>query len=295
MLNAYSISCIQHPETGRELEFGTIVPATLKKRIMVAGGGPAGMKVACIAAARGHKVTLCESASTLGGQVNLAQLLPGRTEFGGLVTNLRRELENESVEIRLNMPVTPKLVNEEDPDAVIIATGAVPFSSYIEGAEEAHVVTARQVLEGKVNIGARAVVADWRCDWVGLGLAERLARDGCHVRLAVNGMVAGQTIPQYARDAWLGILHKLGVEIIPHVRLFGVDSKDAYFQHTLSGEPVVMETVDTLVTALGNAPNTELEQALNKIAVPHHVIGDSLSPRTAEEAILEGLKVGSAL
>ncbi|MFL2823556.1 MAG: FAD-dependent oxidoreductase [Paracoccaceae bacterium] len=295
MLNACSISCIQHPETGRELEFGILVPTTLKKRIMVAGGGPAGMKAACIAAARGHKVTLYESSGTLGGQVNLAQLLPGRTEFGGLATNLRRELENESVEIRLNMPVTPKLVNEECPDAVIVATGAVPFSSYIEGVEDAHVVTAWQVLEGKVNIGARAVVADWRCDWVGLGLAERLARDGCHVRLAVNGMVAGQTIPQYARDAWLAILHKLGVEIIPYVRLFGVDSKDAYFQHTLSGEPVVMETVDTLVTALGNAPNTELEQALNELAVPHHVIGDSLSPRTAEEAILEGLKVGAAL
>ena len=295
MLNACSISCIQHPETGRELEFGILVPATAKKRIMVAGGGPAGMKAACIAAARGHKVTLYESAGKLGGQVNLAELLPGRTEFGGLAINLRRELENESVEIRLNLPVTPKLVNEECPDAVIVATGAVPFSSYIEGAEDAHVVTAWQVLEGKVNIGARAVVADWRCDWVGLGLAERLARDGCHVRLAVNGMVAGQTIPQYARDAWLGNLHKLGVEIIPHVRLFGVDSKDAYFQHTLSGEAVVMETVDTLVTALGNAPNTELEQALNKIAVPHHVIGDSLSPRTAEEAILEGLKIGVAL
>ena len=295
MLNACSISCIQHPETGRELEFGILVPVTAKKRIMVAGGGPAGMKAACIAAARGHKVTLYESAGKLGGQVNLAQLLPGRTEFGGLATNLRRELENESVEIRLNMPVTPKLVSEEGPDAVIVATGALPFSSYIEGAEDAHVVTAWQVLEGKVNIGARAVVADWRCDWVGLGLAERLARDGCHVRLAVNGMVAGQTIPQYARDAWLGNLHKLGVEIIPHVRLFGADSKDAYFQHTLSGEPVVMETVDTLVTALGNTPNTELEQALKEIAVPHHVIGDSLSPRTAEEAILEGLKIGAAL
>jgi len=295
MLNACSISCIQHPETGRELEFGILVPVTAKKRIMVAGGGPAGMKAACIAAARGHKVTLYESSGKLGGQVNLAQLLPGRTEFGGLATNLMRELENESVEIRLNMPVTPKLVNEEGPDAVIVATGAVPFSSYIEGAEDAHVVTAWQVLEGKVNIGARAVVADWRCDWVGLGLAERLALDGCHVRLAVNGMVAGQTIPQYARDAWLGNLHKLGVEIIPHVRLFGADSKDAYFQHTLSGEPVVMETVDTLVTALGNTPNTELEQALKEIAVPHHVIGDSLSPRTAEEAILEGLKIGAAL
>ena len=236
-----------------------------------------------------------ETAGALGGQVNLAQLLPGRSEFGGVTTNLLRELENAGVAIRLNVPITQELVKEESPDAVVVATGAVPYSSFIEGAEEAHVVTAWQVLEGKANIGARAVVADWRCDWVGLGLAERLARNGCHVRLAVNGMVAGQTIPQYARDAWLGNLHKLGVEIIPHVRLFGIDPEDAYFQHTLSGEPVVLEAVDTLVTALGHTPNTELERALKELAVPHHVIGDSLSPRTAEEAILEGLKIGASL
>ena len=156
-------------------------------------------------------------------------------------------------------------------------------------------VTAWQVLQGEASIGARSVIADWCCDWVGLRLAERLARDGCHVRLAVNGMVAGQTIPQYARDAWLGNLHKLGVEIVTHVRLFGIDAEDAYFQHTLSGEPVVLEAVDTLVTALGHTTNTELEKALSQLGIPHQLIGGSLSPRTAEEAILEGLRVGANL
>ena len=62
-----------------------------------------------------------------------------------------------------------ELVKEEGPDAVIVATGAVPYSAKIEGADEAHVVTAWQVLQGKVNVGARAVIADWRCDWVGAG------------------------------------------------------------------------------------------------------------------------------
>ncbi|NBR40691.1 MAG: oxidoreductase, partial [Alphaproteobacteria bacterium] len=119
--------------------------------------------------------------------------------------------------------------------------------------------------------------------------------DGCHVRLAVNGMVAGQTIPQYARDAWLGKLHKLGVEIIPHVRLFGIDAEDAYFQHTLNGEPVILNEVDTLVTALGHAPDTALENALEGLGIPYHVIGDCLSPRTVEEAIYEGLKIAATL
>jgi len=157
------------------------------------------------------------------------------------------------------------------------------------------VVSAWQVLEDQANVGARAVIADWRCDWVGMGLAERLARDGCHVRLAVNGMVAGQTIPQYARDSWLGDLHKLGVKIIPHMRLYGADAQDAYFQHTLSDEPVILEEVDTVVTALGTQSVTTLEAELADWPGEVHVIGDALCPRTVEEAVLEGLKVASAI
>ena len=137
----------------------------------------------------------------------------------------------------------------------------------LEGAEEGHVVEAWAVLRGEANIGGRVVIADWRCDWIGLGLAERLALDGCHVRLAVNGMVAGQTIPQYARDVWLGRLHRLGVEIVPHVRPYGVDGETAYFQHTLSGEPVIFDGVDTLVTALGHRPGPELQHRIKRVGV----------------------------
>jgi pyruvate/2-oxoglutarate dehydrogenase complex dihydrolipoamide dehydrogenase (E3) component len=162
----------------------------------------------------------------------------------------------------------------------------------IQGAEEAHVVNPWQVLDGKANVGGSVIIADWRCDWIGLGLAELLVKQGCHVRLAVNGMVAGQNIPQYARDAWIGKLHKLGVEIITHMRVVGVDSEDAYFQHTLSGEPVILNSVDTLVTALGHSAETKLEEDLSKHGISHYIIGDCLSPRTVEEAILEGLKVG---
>ena len=125
------------------------------------------------------------------------------------------------------------------------------------------------------------------CDGLfALGLAERLA---------INGMIAGQTIPQYTPDAWLGNLHKLRMEIITQVRLFGIDAEDAYFQHTVSGKPMVLEAVDTLVTAVGHTPNTELEKPLIQPGIPHQLIGGSLSPRTTEEAILEGLRVGATL
>jgi NADPH-dependent 2,4-dienoyl-CoA reductase/sulfur reductase-like enzyme len=295
MLMGYPISCIQHPETGRERRYGRRVPAVPSRRVLVAGGGPAGMKAAAVAAERGHQVTLCEASPRLGGQALLAQLLPGRAEFGGIVSNLEREMALAGVEVRRNRAVDAALVRELAPDAVIVATGARPRRPPIEGGEAAHVVDAWQVLRDEVNVGASVVVADWRCDWVGLGIAEKLARAGCRVRLCVNGYMPGQTIQQYVRDNWVGILHKLGVEIIPYVRLFGADGDAVYLQHTTSGEPVICEAVDTLVLAQGHDSVAELEGELADFAGEVQLIGDCLAPRTAEEAVLEGLRVAAAL
>ena len=296
MLNGKPISCIQSPETGRELTFNKLKPPLKKRQILIIGGGPAGMKAATVAASRGHEVKLIEASSKLGGQINLAEKLPGRSEFGGITTNLANKLNRQNVEIKLNTKVSADFVMQEAPEVVILATGGRSFEPIIEGRENAHVVTAWQILEGKANVGSRVAIADWRCDWVGLGLAELLARQGCHVRLACNGMVPGQTVNQYVRDNWLGILHKLNVETLTHLRLHGVDSEDAYFQHTLSGEPVILNNVDTLVTAFGAGSSNTLEKDLkNNFHSKLHVIGDALSPRTVEEAILDGLKTSTAI
>jgi hypothetical protein len=108
-------------------------------------------------------------------------------------------------------------------------------------------------------------------------------------------MTAGQSIPQYARDKWLGDLHRLGIEVIPYARLYGADQDSAYFQHTLSGEPLVLEGVDTIVTSLGHQPVTTLADDLGDWDGDIHIIGDCLSPRTVEEAVLEGLRIGSQI
>lgn len=291
----YAISCIQHPETGRELTYGKKVRTLTARKVLVAGGGPAGMKAAAVLAQRGHDVTLYESESRLGGQANLAQLLPGRSEFGGIVTNLAREMELAGVTVRRNTRVSKKLVVEAQAFATVIATGAKPRRQAFEGADSMHVVDAWQVLSGKANVGSSVLITDWRADWIGMGVAEKLARDGCKVRLCVNGVMAGELVPYYVRDNQVGELHKLGVEIITYARLFGAGENTVYLQHTANGEPMIYENIDTLVLAEGHEPETSLEEELSSWPGEIHVIGDAAAPRSAEEAVLEGLKVGSLI
>ena len=123
-LNHHRISCIQRPETGREALYEPLPAADVPRSVMVVGGGPGGMKAAVTAARRGHKVTLYEKEKRLGGQAQLAQLLPGRAEFGGLITNLERELELAGVIVEFEQTMNMRDVQEAAPDAVIVATGA---------------------------------------------------------------------------------------------------------------------------------------------------------------------------
>ena len=287
------ISCIQNPLSGREITLGKHIEAETKRKILVAGGGPGGMKAAAVAAERGHSVSLCEASPRLGGQALLAQLLPNRSEFGGIVDNLRHEMVLAGVQIRVNTPVDRALIEQEQPDAVIIATGATPFhpenETGMEISDDVHLVDAWQILRGEVNPGSRVVVADWRCDWVGLGVAEKLALEGCSVRLCIDGEMLGQNLQLYVRTHWAGVMHKLGVQLIPYARLYGADGDTVYFHHNASGEAIICEGVDTLVIAQGHKQNTTLEEEIRDLGIETHLIGDCLSPRSAEEAVYEGL------
>ena len=290
-----SISCIQNPESGRERVFPPPTPAASPKTVLVVGGGPAGMKAAVEAARRGHRVTLAESGNRLGGQALVAQLLPGRQEFGGLITNLEHEMKTLDINIETGVTVDRAYVERMKPDDVIVATGSVSYRPEMEGEPTCDVVTAEDILTGTVKPGSDVVIADSRCDWVGIGVAEKLAQEGCRVRLAVNGVQPGEDIMPYLRDHAAGRLFNLGVEVIPYVRLFGADGDTVYLEHTAALAPVILEGVDTLVLCIGQVPRRTLLDELQGLNIALHDIGDCRAARTAEEAVLEGHKAALAL
>ncbi|MBF3246601.1 oxidoreductase, partial [Pseudomonas aeruginosa] len=172
---------------------------------------------------------------------------------------------------------------------VIVATGAEPYWPPFERGGELQVVDAWQVLRGEVRVGRSVLVTDWRGDWIGPGIAEKLVREGHQVRLAVNGTHCGESLPLYVRDQLAGELHRLGIPVTPYARLYGCDDTTVYMQHSASGEAMLFEEVDTLVLCQGHQPVDRLADSLHGLAEVLR-IGDCLAPRTAEEAIYEGLK-----
>lgn len=291
----YPISCIQHPETGRELLYPRGTRASRTRSVAVVGGGPGGMKAAAVAAERGHRVTLYEAQARLGGQILLAQQLPGREEFGGAAANLQRELERAGVTVALRTRVSANDLVASAPDVVIVATGARPYRPPLEIMGSPTIVDAWDVITGAPLPRGRVVVIDWRGDWIGIGVARMARARGHDVTLCARGYAAGEALQQYVRDAHLVALEREGVVVRPLVRPFGVDEDTVYLQHVLTEEPIMIDDVAAVVLACGHESDAQLLGELPAGPFEVHAVGDCLAARTLEEAVLEGLRVASTL
>jgi 2,4-dienoyl-CoA reductase-like NADH-dependent reductase (Old Yellow Enzyme family)/thioredoxin reductase len=305
----YPISCIQFPESGREREFPRLgepglarhPAAAVPRRVLVIGGGPAGLKAAAVAAERAHRVTLVEADRRVGGQVRLAQLLPARSEIGGAITNLEAEARRAGAEIVTGTRADAAYVRASGAEVVIVATGAVPYRPPIEVTGQPLILQAWDVIRsGAIVPPGDVVVADFRSDWLGLGVATLLAGQGHRVTLAVTGSMAGQRCQQYVRDQMTAAARRARVDIRATTRLFGADTDAVFLQDVLTEEAVIVEGTSALVLAQGHVPADELLLELEADAAAdgrYRVLaaGDVQSPRTIEEAVLEGLRAGVAV
>ena len=282
------IACTQNPRTGRERTLPRPARAGVRRRVVVVGAGPAGLAAAAEAGAAGHDIVLLERGRRIGGQLALAGAAPMHAELArSMRRNYERLLEAGGVDVRHETDADSGAVRALGPDAVVVATGARPYEPDLElGGIEA--VQAWAVLAGPRPRGRRVVVADWGGDAAGLACAELLTAAGNEVTLAVGSAALGEGLHQYQRNLYAARLYRSGVRVEHHLELAGAEPGRVRLANVFAPELETALPADLLVLALGRVPERSLAERLAADGVEVHEAGDCASPRSAEEAVLEG-------
>jgi 2,4-dienoyl-CoA reductase (NADPH2) len=283
--------CLVNPLCGRENE-AQITPTKKPKRVLIAGGGPAGMQASVIAKLRGHDVVLYEKSNTLGGQLRLASKGTGKQEFDNLIWYFVTQMKKLSIRVELGQELTPGLVSKLKPDTVVVAIGASPELPDIPGVRSDNVVTATDVLTGTAAItGRRVVVAG--SGIIGVEVADFLADRGKHVTLLGRRPQIGWNIGNVTlRTALYRRLKDKGVKLLSSTHLEEIRGKNVVISSRGKRETI---DADTVVLALGMESREGLAKELVSKVGELHTIGDCAKPRTALEAIYEGWRIARTI
>ena len=295
----HGTSCMFNPLTGREAEV-QITPVEQPRQVMVAGGGPAGMEAAIVAAQRGHHVTLYEKDDRLGGRFREAAQVPYKEEFADLIRYQQVQLQRTGVVVHLNTQVTPEMIAAEKPDAVVVATGAQPIVPPFPGLQETRWVTAYDLLDGRAEVSTPAAFIVG-AGTAGMEVGEYLAGRGIRSIVVKRRPEIGGKLDPLARALLLRRLESLGVEVRTGVEVIRFET-DVQGRTTVIARPWPAQEgaaelcfpVQTVILALGLRADRSLASALTDRAEVYS-IGDCVEPREALEAVWEGFEVGRTL
>ncbi|GBC62808.1 NADH:flavin oxidoreductase [Desulfonema ishimotonii] len=313
-----SVECLCNPRAGHEQEAGPETAETPKK-VMVVGGGPGGMSAALAASERGHDVTLYEKSDRLGGQLFLAAAPPGREEFAELARDLAKQVAVKGIRTVFNAEVDTARIESEQPDAVILATGATALTPPVPGVEQPHVVQAWDVLADRTDTGKRVVIIGGGAVGVetALFLAEKGTLSGDALRfLFVNRAESPEVLYEMATKGTrevvlIEMLDKVGKDIGKSTRWGMLQDADRTgirtrvttkaLEITESGVRVESDNeieeipADTVVLAAGSKPYNPLEDVLREKGIPCQVVGDAKQIARAFDAVHQGFAAGRAV
>ncbi len=292
------LRCIQNPAAGREAELGagTLRPAARRKTVAVIGGGPAGLKAAEISARRGHTVTLYEEKEELGGQVNIAAMLPMREEVKDVVRWLGLQVAKLGVEIYLGERMTAEKVKGLHSDVVVVATGSRPAAGEGIPVEGGKILNVWDVLVGKADVGEHVVLFDTTRRWPGLGTAEFLVNQGKRVDIVTPYFNIGEQIEPGSVTLALQRIMDKEARLLTSSTVKRVEGSAVVVASTLTHREQRIEGVDSVVLSVGNRSDRDLYDELKgHLSGELYFVGDAVAPRLIQQVIYEAELLARAL